>query len=300
MKLRVRHTTEYVYGETVPLCHNQVHLYPRDTFRQRCTEHELIISPEPAAVRTGDDFFGNPVSWFSLQEPHRGLTVTANSVVDVLPLVLPTDDALPWEQATTSAEFRPAIEAEPFAFASPYIPIHAALADFARISFTPGRPLVAAAKDLMKRIFTEFKFVPGVTNIGTPVLDVLRDRRGVCQDFTHLMIGCLRSIGLQARYVSGYLLTRPPPGKPKLVGADASHAWVSLFVPGYGWLDLDPTNNVIPSESHVTVGWARDYGDLAPVRGVIVGGHQHSLKVSVDVDEVEEKETEESSPETGE
>lgn len=283
MRLRVRHTTEYEYGDTVPLCHNLVHLRPRDTERQRCVAHELFVTPGPATLRSGEDFFGNPVAWFSLQEPHAGLSVTAESIVDVSPR--PAD--LPYAPAWDAMPADP--EAVPFAFDSPYIPVSPKLADYARESFPPGRPITDAAADLTGRIFREFKFVSGVTSVGTPVLDVLRDRRGVCQDFSHLMIGCLRSLGVPARYVSGYLMTRPPPGKPKLVGCDASHAWVSVHVPGQGWADFDPTNNVRPDTQHVTVGWARDYGDIGPVQGVIVGGHQHSLRVAVDVDEIEDR-----------
>ncbi|HEX8324350.1 MAG TPA: transglutaminase family protein [Tepidisphaeraceae bacterium] len=289
MKLRVRHTTAYVYGETVPLCHNLVHICPRDTHHQRLLEYELTIVPTPVAVRTGEDYFGNSVAWFSLQEPHRELSITAVSLVDIAKGVSGTPLSDAWESAVHSEATTADAEARAYAFESPYIPISPKLADYARPSFSPNRPLAEAAVDLMRRIHREFKFVSGVTAVGTPVLDVLRDRRGVCQDFSHLMVGCLRSLGLAARYVSGYLLTRPPPGKPRLVGCDASHAWVSLWVPGYGWLDLDPTNDCIPGESHVTVGWARDYGDIGPVRGVIVGGHRHSLKVSVDVEPIEEK-----------
>ena len=288
MKFRVTHTTKYVYGETVPLCHNVVHLYPRDTDRQRCIDHELAITPAPVAVRTGEDFFGNPVAWFSLQEPHRGLTVTALSTVEVTAGPQSPKQSVAWESAVSALAPVDDAAAE-FAFESPHVPTAPALADYASPSFAPGRPVAEAAVALMRRINLDFKFVSGVTDVGTPVLDVLRDRRGVCQDFSHLMIGCLRSLGLPARYVSGYLLTRPPPGKPRMVGADASHAWVSLFVPGHGWLDLDPTNDVIPGDRHVTLGWARDYGDIGPVQGVIVGGHQHSLKVSVDVESIEEK-----------
>lgn len=289
MKLRVRHTTEYGYGETVPLCHNLVHLQPRDTDRQQCLEHELSITPAPAAIRTGDDFFGNPVAWFSLQEPHRGLSITALSTVELSADAQTTPNSEAWELAVHCDVMPADAAAREFAFQSPYIPVSPKLADYARPSFPRGRPLAEAAVDLMRRINREFKFVSGVTTVGTPVLDVLRDRRGVCQDFSHLMIACMRSLGLAARYVSGYLLTRPPPGKPRLVGADASHAWVSLWVPGHGWLDLDPTNDCLPGPSHVTVGWARDYGDIGPVRGVIVGGHQHSLKVAVDVIPVDEE-----------
>jgi transglutaminase-like putative cysteine protease len=286
MKLRVRHTTEYVYGETVPLCHNMVHLRPRDTSRQACLDHDLQIDPPPPTRREGTDFFGNPVAWFSLQEPHRGLSITALSTVEVEAVRPQVPPSGPWETAAATLAMSTDGDVRSFVFESPYVPTHRDLADYAAVSFAPGRPVADAVADLMHRIFKEFKFVSGVTNVNTPVLDVLRDRRGVCQDFTHLMIGCVRSMGLAARYVSGYLLTRPPPGKPKLIGADASHAWLSVYVPGHGWMDVDPTNDLLPDDKHVTVGWARDYGDIGPVQGVIVGGHQHGLNVSVDVEEV--------------
>jgi len=287
MKYRITHRTEYHYRDAVPLCHNVVHIRPRDTTKQTCIEYELNVDPAPLFERDGLDFFGNHVAWFSLQEPHRGLTIEAKSEVEVN--AVPPDAACgaqPWEQAV--ATLREASDpllrqARQYTFASPHIPLAEPLADFARTSFTPGRPLLEAATDLTGRIFREFKYKSGVTTIGTSVLDILTSRQGVCQDFAHLMIGGLRSLGLAARYVSGYLVTAPVAGQPRMIGADQSHAWVSLYCPGSGWIDFDPTNNVLPSDQHVTLGWARDYDDIAPVKGVIIGGRRHTMKVSVDV-----------------
>jgi transglutaminase-like putative cysteine protease len=175
-------------------------------------------------------------------------------------------------------------------FDSPHVTTGAELADFARPSFAPGRPMLECVTEFTKRIHKEFTFDKAVTTIGTPVLEVLQHKHGVCQDFAHLQIACLRSLGLAARYVSGYLVTQPPPGQPRLVGTDASHAWVSVFFPDYGWIDFDPTNGILPSAEHITLGWARDYSDLSPVRGVVVGGSRHALRVSVDVEPIGAKE----------
>jgi len=285
--LTITHTTEYFYGDTVPLCHNVVRLRPRDTERQRCVREELTISPAPATRREGLDFYGNHVSWFSLQEPHEGLSITCTSDVEVLPsLIRPAEIYDTWEQARqrlSQAGDREAIDARQFTFASPQVKWSAAVADFARTSFLPGKTLFEAVTDVMGRIHSEFRFVPGSTAVGTPVDDVLKLRQGVCQDFAHLMLACVRSMGLAGRYVSGYVVTQPAPGMPRLAGADASHAWVSVWFPGGGWVDFDPTNNTLPADQHVTVAWARDYDDVAPVKGVIIGGHQHGLRVAVDV-----------------
>jgi transglutaminase-like putative cysteine protease len=287
MKYRVTHTTEYHYGESVPLSHNLVHLHPRDTSRQTCISNAIAITPAPALRRDRIDFFGNHMSWFSVQEPHDGLRVESRSEVEVNAFEQSLQlRSITWDQtAATLINRRDAatLDARQFTFDSTYIPRHAALADYARSSFGPARSLLDAVLELTQRIYQEFKFQAGATTVGTPILDVLRDRRGVCQDFAHLQIGCLRSLGLAARYVSGYLLTHPPAGRPPLAGADASHAWVSVYFPDFGWLDLDPTNGVVPSLEHVTVGWARDYDDISPVKGVIVGARRHDLAVSVTV-----------------
>ncbi|HTR65332.1 MAG TPA: transglutaminase family protein [Terriglobales bacterium] len=287
MRYHVTHTTRYEYVDAVTLSYNLVRLRPRDHGMQKSLSYELALSPTPAVSRERLDYFGNHAVWFSLQEPHTELTITARSEVQV-DLVLQPDAAqsAPWEQVreTLLTVLNPQmLAAREFCFDSPYVARDAELADYARASFPQGRPLLQAVLDLTQRIHNEFGFVPGSTTVGTPVLDVLHNRRGVCQDFAHLQIGCLRSLGLAARYVSGYLATTPPPGQPRLAGADASHAWVSVFEPDFGWMDFDPTNGIIPSDSHVTVAWARDYDDVGPVKGILVGGRRQRLKVSVDV-----------------
>ena len=293
MKYAVTHITEYYYGDSVPLCHNVVHLEPRRTDRQAVLSHEIAVNPTPAMRSDRLDVFGNPVGWFSVQEPHESLEIVATSHVDVKPFEPPTGLWSPaWDEVVRLLEGRPGgrlLEAEQFLFDSPMVQRSPELAEYARPSFAPGRPLLECMVDFTHRIYDEFTFDTAVTTIGTPVLEVLQHRHGVCQDFAHLQIGCLRSLGLAARYVSGYLVTRPPPGRPRLVGCDTSHAWVSTFFPDFGWIDFDPTNDLIPSTSHITLGWARDYSDLSPVRGVVVGGHRHSLRVSVDVAPIEAK-----------
>ncbi len=287
-KYRVTHSTTYFYGDTVPLGHNIIHLRPRETDRQTSLNHVTTITPNPNTRVDRLDFFGNALTWFSVQEPHKKLDVTARSTVTVKAFDPPKDFRWPaWDDvASALMRFRdPALlNARQFTFDSTYIPRNPELADYARPSFPRGRSLLECLVDLTRRINSEFTFDKDMTTIGTPVLDVLHHRHGVCQDFAHLQIGCLRSLGLAARYVSGYLVTRPPPGRPRLVGADASHAWVSVFCPDFGWIDFDPTNDVIPSVGHITLGWARDYHDISPVRGVVVGGRHHSLSVSVDVE----------------
>lgn len=291
MKYRVTHITEYYYGDTVPLGHNVVHLKPRATERQAVLSHTLNVLPNPVTRSERSDFFGNEVTWFGIQEPHDRLKIVARSLVQVRSSEVPTGLWSPaWDEVRRMlAGRRPGLlEAQQFSYDSPFIPRDPALAEYARPSFPPGRPLLDGVLELTQRIFAEFKFDSGVTTIGTPVLEVLQHRHGVCQDFAHLQIGCLRSLGLAARYVSGYLVTKPPPGRPRLVGADTSHAWVAAYIPDFGWIDFDPTNGVVPTLGHITLGRARDYGDLSPVRGVVVGGRRHSLHVSVDVEPVEE------------
>lgn len=291
MRYKVSHTTSYSYSETVPICHNEVHLTPRDHAHQTCAYSRLLIKPSPATMDRRIDYFGNHVNYFTVQEGHHRLSVTAVSKVEVRPVELPrAADTPPWEQVRDSLRSEPRREllaASQFAFDSPFVRLLPELAEYAGPSFAPGRSLLEAVLHLTNRINTEFKYDPSATQINTPPLEVLRLRKGVCQDFAHLQIGCLRSMGLAARYVSGYLLTEPPPGQPRLVGADASHAWLSVFFPGLGWLDFDPTNDQIPSTRHVTLAWGRDYGDVCPIRGIFVGGGHHGMHVSVDVVPVE-------------
>lgn len=287
MQYNVRHTTTYSYQDPVALCQNQIHLSPRSTPYQACSNFQLEISPEPVVRRSWVDAFGNEVWYFSIQEPHQKLTVTGRSQVTVTPCQLPVAGSTPsWESVRddlAQAATPDARLAAQFCFESSYIRYLAEAFDYAQASFTPQRPVLDAALDLTARIYRDFKYVPASTAITTTTREVLKTRRGVCQDFAHLQITCLRSLGLAARYVSGYLLTDPPPGQPKLIGSDASHAWLSVYCPGTGWVDLDPTNNVIPQIRHVTVAWGRDYGDVTPIQGVFTGGGKHVMGVAVDV-----------------
>jgi transglutaminase-like putative cysteine protease len=294
VKYNVTHITEYFYSEPVPLCHNLVHIKPRETARQSLLSHTLQVTPNPLVRAERVDFFGNLATWFSVQEPHQRMRIVSKSAVEVKHFDLPTGFWWPaWDevaQMLRQRRDRDFLDARQFVFASPHVTVGGELADYARPTFTPGRPMMDCVNEFNQRIYKDFKFDKAVTTVGTPVLDVLRHRHGVCQDFAHLQIACLRSIGLAARYVSGYLRTLPPEGQKRLVGTDASHAWVSVFFPDYGWIDFDPTNGVIPSSGHITLGWARDYSDISPVRGVVVGGRRHSLSVSVDVEAVAGKE----------
>jgi transglutaminase-like putative cysteine protease len=253
MKYRIVHKTAYRYSEPASLSQNELILQPRETAFQRVGQSRLAILPEPQYKSSRTDFFGNMVQVFMVQHPHTELTMTTTSLVETLPPADPSSRQTPaWEDVARQLIGHPRpeeLDAFQFVFASPLITISPKARNYARASFPPGRPLLNGAIDLMGRIFTEFTYDKSATTVDTGVDQVLADRKGVCQDFAHLAISCLRSLGLAARYVSGYMETQPPPGKPKLVGADASHAWLSLFVPGIGWVDLDPTNNLIPASA---------------------------------------------------
>jgi transglutaminase-like putative cysteine protease len=287
VKYKVTHLTQYQYDEPVPLGHNTARLKPREMDRQELLAHSLEVAPNPIVRNERIDFFGNPVTWFSLQEPHDRLRIISRSIVEVKPLELPTAYIWPaWDQVATALQrpFPRYLYEKQFVFDSPHVVTDKRLADYARPSFAPGRSLLDGVTELTDRIYHEFTFDTDMTTVGTPILEVLQHRHGVCQDFAHLEIGCLRTLGLAARYVSGYLNTAAPGERPRLIGADASHAWISVFFPDFGWIDFDPTNGLLPSDGHVAVGWARDYGDISPVRGVVVGGSRHWLHVSVDVE----------------
>ncbi|MBK1702250.1 transglutaminase family protein [Thiococcus pfennigii] len=290
MRLRVRHVTRYQYAEPVSLCHSLARLKPRETANQRCLATQMRVDPWPAVSREYTDFFGNRVNYFSIQQSHASLEVRAQSEVEVTAPSLPDPATTPpWEEVV--ATLRTARDADLggarlFTLASDQVPPSPEATAYAAPSFTPGRPLLAAALDLMGRIHRDFEYDPNFTTIATPIDEVLAHRRGVCQDFAHLAIAGLRGLGLAGRYVSGYLETLPPPGRPKLVGADASHAWFAVLIPGLGWVDLDPTNDQIPQEQYITTAVGRDYRDVAPLRGVFYGGGEHELTVAVDVDRI--------------
>jgi transglutaminase-like putative cysteine protease len=287
-RYRVVHETRYTYQSTVSLSQQYLHMTPRSFAYQTTQSHLIWLDPAVSDGKAGVDYFGNAIRHVALVQPHDSLLVHAESTVALhaRPARARTVGSLPWESVRDMLgreKGAAALEACRYLYASPHVLLSPELGAYARRSYTPARPQLEAALDLTRRIFDDFEFDPSATDISTPLEEVLRERRGVCQDFAHLMIGCLRSIGLPARYVSGYLLTHPPEGKPRLVGADASHAWVSVFCPTLGWIDFDPTNRCLVQHEHITLGWGRDFSDVTPMRGVVLGGGAQTLAVQVTV-----------------
>jgi len=290
-RYRVLHTTSYRYSAPVALSRQLLHLSPREFATQRVLQHHLRIDPQPDEQSASHDYFGNAIAQIVLSSAHQSLSLEAASVVEVLPRPRMEElgAAPPWEEVAAQLHAHSSgVYAEPahFLFDSPHVECSAELQRYAAPSFAPRRDLLEAVQDLNHRIHEDFEFDPIATVISTPLAEVLEERRGVCQDFAHLMIGCLRTLGLAARYVSGYLLTTPPPGHARLIGADASHAWVSLYLPGApngGWIDFDPTNDLLVDDEHITLGWGRDFSDVTPTRGVILGGGEQELAVHVTV-----------------
>lgn len=286
-RYRIEHSTTYTYDGDVTGSYGTFHLRPRDEDWQSCLSHEVRIGPEPADLYRHRDLYGNTKTYFHVTEPHTELEVTAVNLVEVR--AREYDQAhldVPWEQARP--RLRPdqpdAWQAVDFTFASPMVDVPPEARDYALESFTPGRPIGEAVVELMHRVFHDFTYKSGSTSVSTRVGELLERRTGVCQDFTHVMVSSLRSLGLAGRYVSGYLASRPPPGKPRVFGADASHAWVGCWIPQAGWLYLDPTNDRLADQSHATVAWGRDYADVTPVKGVIFTESKTSkMKVSVDM-----------------
>ncbi len=292
MRYHLRHTTRYEYSGSVTLSHNEARILPRSLPWQLCENTSMVISPQPERMRERTDFFGNRVVYFSIESLHESLQVDVNSDIQTFPRPRPTQDffsSIAWEDAVremrqdTANSNRDSLDARLYVLDSPFIHAHRSLADLAIISFGAGRNLLDSVLELNQLIHAEFTYDPESTTVATPLRDVLANRRGVCQDFAHLAIGCLRSLGLAARYVSGYMETRPPEGQQKLVGADATHAWVAVFIPGWGWLEIDPTNGCLPDERYVILGWGRDFADVTPLKGVMTGGGEHTLTVAVDV-----------------
>lgn len=290
---RVVHTTAYRYSEPVPVCHNEVHLAPRDSSRQRVRRHRLDVTPPPAGVSDHTDVFGNRVGFFTVDEPHERLVVTSVSDVEVAvePAAIPGDR--PWEEVVAMVNDRPGRESiwlRQFRLESPLVAWDADLVAWGGRSFPAGRPWCDAVLDLTRRIHGEFVYDPAATTISTPVVEAFALRRGVCQDFAHLQIACLRALGLPARYVSGYIGsdggTDGAPSAQAFVGAHASHAWISCWGGPAGWIDLDPTNDCRGGAHHVTVAWGRDYGDVCPIKGVYVGGGDHAMDVGVRVERI--------------
>jgi transglutaminase-like putative cysteine protease len=290
MTYQILHRTLYEYAAPVTVSHHVARLEPRPTAAQEREQFSLKIFPEPTLRKTRPDYFDNRLCFFSIQELHNRLEIIAHSRVTVkTPRSPAAECSTPWGEI--AGMFRDPVSPEvvepyQFIFDSPQARASFDFADYARESFQKETPLIEGVRDLTKRIYTDFKYDPKATTVATPLDEVWEKRRGVCQDFAHMAIACLRSLGLPARYVSGYLRTRPPEGKPRLVGADASHAWFAIFCPGVGWVDFDPTNNVQPAQEHITVAVGRDFADVSPVAGVITGGGAHQVKVSVDVMEL--------------
>jgi transglutaminase-like putative cysteine protease len=292
MRYRIRHTTTCEYTEEIQHAQHTLHLNPRALPRQSFSRNMITLEPPAARLVEHVDYFGNPITYLALEIPHRKLLVQVDFEVEVLPP--PNYDLSatpPWEEIKATIHAPPdalAKDSNLFAFASTLIPPLPSLVEYAAPSFTPGRPIGEAAFDLITRIHQDFVFDPVATTIATPLSDVFASKRGVCQDFAHLAIGGLRGMGLAARYVSGYLRTVPPPGQPRLVGADATHAWLSVWCGGDMWLDLDPTNGTRGSTDMIALCWGRDYDDVSPMRGVLIGGGSQTLTVQVDVEPVDE------------
>jgi transglutaminase-like putative cysteine protease len=294
----VLHQTRYSYADEVVSSHNEAHLLPRELATQTPSNVQLRIDPAPDTVRWHRDYFGNDVVFFNLQTAHRELTIRTESDVALDPRRgIEAERSAPWDEVAAAvrlARTPDALEVFEYVFDSPFVAASEALAAYARPSFAPGRPLAEAVLDFAHRIHAEFLYDPEATTLDTPVEDALRDRHGVCQDFAHVMIGGLRSLGLPARYVSGYLRSRRK-GVPeaaadaerKLVGTEASHAWVAAWCPTLGWIEVDPTNDLVPSDRHIVLAWGRDYDDVSPVKGVTLGGGSHTVEVTVQVQPIE-------------
>ena len=286
MLYSVKHTTTYTYHEAVPLCHNLAMLAPRNTASQTCRSFSLDIQPVAGNIDEYEDFFGNRVFYFVVEQEHKMLSVTATSVVEKkTPEWLTSKSVQSWESVRDLLRSSAGLymNEKQYVFPTDITLPSAAIQQYASISFTSQRSLLEAAKDLMRRIYTDFRYTSGFTTVSTPLSVVMQERKGVCQDFAHLAIACLQSMGLAARYISGYLETLAPPGKEKLTGSDASHAWFSVYIPEMGWVDFDPTNNKMPDEQYIVISWGRNYFDIVPLRGVIMSSDQHQLSVSVDM-----------------
>ena len=286
--LSISHRTTYRYSTFVETAQHLATVRPLDCAWQRVVAHTEKIEPKPLYLKSRIDSFGNDVLYFSLETPHDALQLISETTVELRPrwAALDPADTPAWEQVATSMRFRAGGQFYPeteFCYASPYVSLDEDMRDYALQSFTPGRPLAESAIALMHRIYDDFTYLPTATTYDTQAHRAFRMRRGVCQDFAQVMIGCLRSLGLPARYVSGYLRNDPPPGQESLIGADASHAWVSVFCPGSGWIDLDPTNDVLADLEHVTLAIGRDYSDVSLLRGTLLGGGAHQIEVAVAV-----------------
>jgi transglutaminase-like putative cysteine protease len=292
VRFRIKHVTQYNYAARVTRCYNLANVIPRDTARQHCLSNRITLSPLPATTHKRSDYFGNKAFHFEIQKPHTELVITAVSEVQMsnkdhelnLDLGISYKEALEYLRTTNRPDV---MEAREFVLSSPMIEPSDALTEYARPSFAGNRSLKSCVADLTSRIFKDFKYDPQFSTIATPLADVLLHKKGVCQDFAHLEVGCLRAMGIPAKYVSGYIETLPKPGQPKLVGADATHAWIAFFCPEEGWVEFDPTNDSLAGSQHIVTAFGRDYFDVTPLRGVIFGGGvSPALRVSVDVSRV--------------
>ncbi|MBO9566951.1 MAG: transglutaminase family protein [Niastella sp.] len=291
MKYKITHQTIYTYNEPVSLCYNVLRLTPRHTYSQVCNSVVVKIHPEPDNTQEYEDFFGNKITYFSIEKEHAQLSVKVSSVIEkrvsaAREIGLYGNATIEKVKQQLQENKQEAADIGQYIFETTMTASNMEIAAYARQSFPPGRAVLEATIDLMRRIYTDFKFTPGFTTVSTPLEVVMREHKGVCQDFAHLAIACIRSIGLPARYVSGYIETVPPPGVEKLFGVDASHAWFSVYIPHLGWVDFDPTNNIMPGDQHITIGWGRDYADIAPMRGILLSSGTHTLSVSVDVSRI--------------
>jgi transglutaminase-like putative cysteine protease len=288
MKYTIHHKTKYTYLEPVSLCYNIARLVPRNTNEQNCKNTSIEITPQPDRINEYEDFFGNKVIYFSIEKEHWELTVNVTSEVERLfsgPKKIPAQpNAGPQEIKQELLNLKEdAMDIQQYSFETVMTAPSEEVLNYALQSFLPGRSVFDATENLTRRIYEDFEYKPGHTNIATPLSEVMQERKGVCQDFAHLAIACLRAVGLPARYVSGYIETLSPEGVEKLIGVDASHAWFSVYIPQMGWTDFDPTNNCLVSDQHITIGWGRDYADIAPLEGIILSSGSHELTVSVDV-----------------
>ncbi len=288
MNYQIKHTSRYKYDDQISHCYNMGHMLPRNTVTQSCVKRDILITPTPSTMMTREDYFGNQVCHFSIQREHLALEVTVNSEVEVSPPTpLTLNSGLLCGEVYEELVARSTIESlkmVEFMVDSPLVKQTAELRAYAEPSFEKNRPFLDSVMEFTQRIHSEFRYDPDSTDVATPLHEVLHNKHGVCQDFAHVAIGCLRSLGFACRYVSGYIETLPPPGQEKLVGSDASHAWFSVYVPGSGWFDFDPTNNKASSEQHITTAWGRDFSDVTPLKGVIFGGgSKQMLEISVDV-----------------
>lgn len=287
---KISHKTQYQYQEPIGLCQNIARLTPRSFAGQTCLQSEILVDPAPDVFTRYEDFFGNEVAYYAIEQEHTRLTVLVKSDVQIKKqqVIWQTLPTLSWEEVIKNVESDAANNADILQYIPPtaMTMVSEGIKQYALQTFLPGRPMVESVHELMQRIFTDFEFKPGLTTVATPVDTVLTLKKGVCQDFAHLAIACIRAMGLPVRYMSGYIETFQKPGTEKLVGADASHAWFSVFVPGYGWVDFDPTNNQMPAHQHITVAWGRDYADIAPLKGVIQSSRPHKLSVAVTVERI--------------